>query len=57
MYSRVILLPDDERRAVLARALDTLCAELGIAPDGAFDLPFGAYAWRTELREAVVPGG
>jgi SAM-dependent methyltransferase len=56
-YSRVILLPEEERREVLARALDTLCAELGIAPDDAFDLPFGAYAWRTERREAVVRGG
>lgn len=49
-YSRVILLPEGERRALLARALDTLCAELGIGPDDAFDLPFRALTWRTTRR-------
>ncbi|WP_031516039.1 class I SAM-dependent methyltransferase [Streptomyces sp. NRRL F-5123] len=45
-YSRVILLPEQERRALLARARDTLCAQLGIGPDDAFDLPFRALTWR-----------
>lgn len=49
-YSRVILLPEQERRTLLTRALDTLCAELGIGPDDAFDLPFRALTWRTGLR-------
>ncbi|MEV6012274.1 class I SAM-dependent methyltransferase [Streptomyces sp. NPDC051976] len=49
-YSRVILLPEHERRDLLARALDTLCAELGIGPDDAFDLPFRALTWRTARR-------
>lgn len=49
-YSRVILLPEEERRTLLARARDALCAELGIGPDDAFDLPFRALTWRTERR-------
>jgi hypothetical protein len=49
-YSRVILLPEQERRTLLTRALDTLCAELGIGPDDAFDLPFRALTWRTARR-------
>ncbi|MFI0720721.1 class I SAM-dependent methyltransferase [Streptomyces sp. NPDC021224] len=49
-YSRVILLPEEDRRALLARALDTLCAELGIGPDDGFDLPFRALTWRTARR-------
>ncbi|WP_335979290.1 class I SAM-dependent methyltransferase [Streptomyces sp. CA2R106] len=49
-YSRVILLPEAEREAHLARALDALCAELGIGPDDAFALPFRALAWRTTRR-------
>ncbi|MBY8882601.1 class I SAM-dependent methyltransferase [Actinacidiphila acidipaludis] len=49
-YSRVILLPEQQRRELLARALDTLCAELGIGPDDPFDLPFHAATWRTARR-------
>jgi len=49
-YSRVILLPEQQRRALLARAVDALCAQLGIGPDDAFDLPFHASTWRTARR-------
>lgn len=55
-YSRVILLPEQQRRALLARALDTLCAELGIGPDDAFDLPFHASTWRTARRWRPAEG-
>ena len=33
-----------------AAALETLCAELGVGPDDAFDLPFRALTWRTARR-------
>ncbi|OIV36493.1 hypothetical protein BIV57_15945 [Mangrovactinospora gilvigrisea] len=49
-YSRVILLPAEERRALQDRARQALCAEHGIGPDDAFDLPFRALTWRTTRR-------
>ncbi len=46
-YSRIIVLPDDERRRLLARAERTLCALHGLHGAGdELDLPFRSGCWR-----------
>ncbi|CAG6394977.1 class I SAM-dependent methyltransferase [Streptomyces cocklensis] len=45
-YSRVILLPEEERRELLAKAEEKLRDRLGLVGDEEFDLPFRSLCWR-----------
>ncbi|WP_333770676.1 class I SAM-dependent methyltransferase [Streptomyces sp. IBSBF 2435] len=53
MYSRVIMLPAEERQQLLARAEAMLRERLGVAGDAEVELPFRSLCWYTTRSAAV----
>jgi SAM-dependent methyltransferase len=58
-YSRTIMLPDSERRQLLARAEEALREQLGLVGDAEVELPFRSLCWRAtrgrKIRHVVNP--
>ncbi|WP_327290217.1 class I SAM-dependent methyltransferase [Streptomyces sp. NBC_01198] len=54
-YSRVIMLPAEERQQLLGRAEGRLRERLGLSGDEEFDLPFRSLCWRTSRPADPAP--